>query len=205
LRFKGNFTGFIHDFVAYGTTETNLGLLVTDINMKLPKKGLTSYSGVVKTPGFQLGQFLEIPNIGSIAFEGNVNGSGLTASNLNAKLDGNIESFVVNDYNFRNIIVKGDVSKRLFNGELVINDPNLDVKMNGLVDFSKDIPEFDFNANVGKADLKKINFVKDNIEFNGKFRFDFSGDNLDNFLGTAKVYEASVLKDGIRVPFDSLS
>jgi translocation-and-assembly-module (TAM) inner membrane subunit TamB-like protein len=205
MRFKGNFTGFMRDFVAYGTTETNLGLVVTDLNMKLPEKGLTSYSGTVKTPGFQLGQFLEVSNIGTIAFEGNVNGSGLTASSVNAKLDGTIASLVVNDYDFKSIVVKGDVSKRLFNGELVINDPNLDVKMNGLVDFTKDIPEFDFDANVGKADLKKINFVKDNIEFNGKFHFDFSGNDLDNFLGSAKVYEASVLKDGIRIPFDSLS
>ena len=132
-------------------------------------------------------------------------GSGLTINTLNANLDGRIESFLVNDYNFRSIDVKGTVAKRLFNGELVVNDPNLAVKMNGLVDFTKDIPEFDLDANVGKADLKKINFTKDNIEFNGKFQYDFSGDNLDNFLGTAKVYEAFVLKDGIRIPFDSLS
>ena len=205
IRFKGNFTGFIRDFVTYGTVESNLGMMVTDLNMKIPEKGLTSYSGTIKTPGFELGQFLEAKNLGTIAFEGNVKGSGLTINTLNANLDGRIESFLVNDYNFRSIDVKGNVSKRLFNGELVVNDPNLDVKMNGLVDFTKDIPEFDLDANVGKADLKKINFTKDNIEFNGKFHFDFSGDNLDNFLGTAKVYEAFVLKDGIRIPFDSLS
>ncbi|MBC8034477.1 MAG: hypothetical protein H7Y03_10045, partial [Chitinophagaceae bacterium] len=33
LRFRGNFTGFINDFVTYGTIETNLGNIRTDVNM----------------------------------------------------------------------------------------------------------------------------------------------------------------------------
>ena len=38
----------------------------------------------------------------------------------------------------------------------------------------------------------------------GKFRFDFSGDNIDNFLGTARIYEAHLLHNGNRLAFDSL-
>ena len=88
LRFKGNFTGFVTDFVTYGTLETKLGTLVTDVNMKLPEGRVASYSGSIKTNGFQLGQFLGNTQLGNAAFEGNVNGSGLNARNLNAKLDG---------------------------------------------------------------------------------------------------------------------
>jgi hypothetical protein len=38
LRFKGNFTGFLKDFVTYGTIQTNLGTITSDINMKLRGK-----------------------------------------------------------------------------------------------------------------------------------------------------------------------
>jgi len=36
LNFNGSFTGFIRDFVTYGTINTNLGTIKSDLNMKLP-------------------------------------------------------------------------------------------------------------------------------------------------------------------------
>ncbi len=56
-----------------------------------------------------------------------------------------------------------------------------------------------------KADLKNIKLLQDSVEVTGKFRFNFSGNNIDNFLGTARVYEASVFKKGKRISFDSLN
>ncbi|MET0300449.1 MAG: translocation/assembly module TamB domain-containing protein, partial [Flavitalea sp.] len=79
-----------------------------------------------------------------------------------------------------------------------------DARLNGLIDFGKLIPEFDFDATIAKADLRKLNLLKENIDFSGKFRFDFSGDNIDNFLGTARIYDASVYQDGKKLSFDSL-
>ena len=55
LKFRGNFTGFLSDFVTYGTLETKLGTIVTDLNMKLPEDRLSSYSGNIKTSNFLLG------------------------------------------------------------------------------------------------------------------------------------------------------
>jgi hypothetical protein len=204
LQFKGNFTGFISDFVTYGTIRTNLGTIVSDLNMKFPEKGATSYSGKLRTDSFHLGEFVDVPQLGRIAFNGGIYGLGMRANSLNAKLDGAIQSLEVNNYTYHDITVKGTVAKRLFNGELTINDPNLQFKLNGLVDLSKDIPQFNFDADVARADLRNLRLIKDSVEVNGKFRFNFSGDNIDNFLGTARVYEASVLKRGKRISFDSL-
>jgi len=46
---------------------------------------------------------------------------------------------------------------------------------------------------------------KDDIDFNGNLRFDFTGDNIDDFLGTAKIYDAAIFKNGQRISFDSLT
>ncbi|HUQ66329.1 MAG TPA: translocation/assembly module TamB domain-containing protein [Flavitalea sp.] len=204
LIFRGNFTGFINDFVTYGSLETKLGTVVTDLNMKLPDNDISRYSGSIKTNGFQLGTLIDNKSVGNIIFEGNVNGSGLRASTVNAELDGNIRLFEFNNYPYQSITVKGKVAKKLFNGELITQDPNLQANLNGLVDFSKDIPEFNFDANISRADLKKLNLLKDQVDFYGKFRFNFKGSNIDNFLGTARVYDASLLKSGKRISFDSL-
>jgi hypothetical protein len=172
--------------------------------MKFPENGTPSYSGKIRTDSFQLGKFIDVAQVGKISFNGGIYGIGMKANSLNAKLDGTIKSLEFKDYTYQNITVKGTVAKRLFNGELTSADPNLQFKLNGLVDLSKDVPQFDFDADITKADLKNIKLLRDSVEVNGKFRFNFSGDNIDNFMGTARVYEASVFKRGKRISFDSL-
>lgn len=204
LRFRGNFTGFIKDFVTFGTIETKLGVIVSDVNMKFPDNAPTIYTGGLETRSFALGEFVDVPQVGVINFKGSVNGRGLKATTLNAKLDGNIRSLDVNNYNYQNIVVKGTIAKRLFNGELISNDPNLTARLNGLVDFSQKVPNFNFDAEITRADLRNVKLTKDSIEVRGKFRMNFTGSNIDNFLGTARIYEAAVLKDGKPLSFDSL-
>jgi len=205
LRFKGNFTGYIRDFVTNGTIETNLGALKANVNLKLLEYGPSVYSGIISTDDFQLGPFLDNNDLGKISFQGKVIGAGLKAGTLNASLNGTINSLEFNRYTYQHIQINGAVAKRKFNGELVSADPALDARLNGLIDFSEEHPKFDFEAQVAKADLTKLHFVRQQVEFNGKFRCNFTGDNIDNFLGHASIYDASVFKNGQRVSFDSLS
>jgi hypothetical protein len=205
IRFKGNYKGLIKDFVATGTIETALGTIVTDVNMKFPANGKPTYSGEISSAGFNLGSFVDNDQLGSIVFNGTIKGTSFTLKDLQANLDGNISSLEFNNYKYQNIKVNGTLAKRLFNGELIADDPNLGLKLNGLVDISKTDPRFNFFATVGKANLKRLKLYKDDIDFNGSFRFDFTGDNIDNFLGTAKIYDAAVFKNGQRISFDSLS
>ncbi|HTI09999.1 MAG TPA: translocation/assembly module TamB domain-containing protein [Puia sp.] len=205
LRFTGSFTGYVRDFVTNGVIRTNLGTLTTNVNMKFPDAGPSIYSGNISTDSFQLGAFLDIDNMGRLSFLGKVNGTGLKSGTLNATLDGMINSLEFNDYTYRQIKVNGNVAKKKFNGELVAGDPSLAARLNGLIDFSQAQPKFDFEADVTKADLTQLHFVSKPVAFNGKFKCNFSGDNIDNFLGYARIYDASVFKNGQKVSFDSLT
>src|SRR5438477_725431 len=66
IHFTGSFTGFMHDFVTFGTIHTNLGTITSDLNMKLPKGREPTYSGNIATPGFELGKFIHNSKIGLI-------------------------------------------------------------------------------------------------------------------------------------------
>ncbi|GAO43306.1 hypothetical protein FPE01S_02_04110 [Flavihumibacter petaseus NBRC 106054] len=204
LKFKGSFTGFIRDFVTYGTIETALGTLSTDVNMKIPEKGPPTYKGTVNTTGLQLGTLLELPILGSLAFEGDIQGKGFTMSSLEATLKGTLPFLEYNGYRYKDIAVDGTVAKRLFNGNLAINDEHLEATMKGLVDLSGKVPLFNFNALVNNANLHALKFTKDEVDFNGSFNMDFSGNTIDNFIGTARISDASVFKNGQRISFDSL-
>ncbi len=205
IHFRGNFTGFIKDFVTTGSIETGLGTIVADINMKFPANDKPTYTGKISSAGFKMGSFVDYDKLGNIAFNVGIKGSSFAVKDIQAKLDGTITDLDFNEYSYKNIKVNGTLSRRLFNGELHADDENLGLALNGLVDFSQKEPRFNFFASVAKANLKRLKLYKDDIDFNGNLRFDFTGDNIDDFLGTAKIYDAAIFKNGRRISFDSLS
>ena len=59
IHFNGKFTGFVNDFVAYGTLQSDLGKLVSDVNLKNDsKQNNTLYSGHIETEDFDLGKLI---------------------------------------------------------------------------------------------------------------------------------------------------
>ncbi|MBA2500413.1 MAG: translocation/assembly module TamB domain-containing protein [Chitinophagaceae bacterium] len=204
IRFNGSFTGFIRDFVTYGTIETALGTVSSDLNMKLPNGATPVYSGTIATQNFQLGTFLENNMIGNIAFEGDLRGRGFQWNSLMVDIDGKIKHFEFNDYRYRNIITKGKLNKQLFDGYFQINDSNAVMTLNGIVDLNGQTPKFNFLADVEELNLQPLKLTNDNLSFNGKFNLNFTGSNIDNFSGVARISDGSLLKDGIPLSFDSL-
>lgn len=204
LNFRGSFTGFVRDFVTYGTLQTNLGTVISDINMKLPRGQQPIYSGTIRTDQFRLGEFLGDKNIGSVALNTTIKGSGFDDRHRNTLLDGTIRFAEYNNYRYQNIIVKGKLDKKLFEGNATMQDPNAALSLNGVIDFNGPTPRFDLLADVSSLDFKNLRLTKDSIRFAGKLNFNFTSDNIDNFLGTARVTEAVLEKDGHRLPFDSL-
>ncbi len=204
LRFVGNFQGTVQNFVTSGTIETNLGTLVTNVSMQIPPDRPASYSGNILTNDFQLGRFLEDSSLGKISFKGKVKGTGLALNTINASLDGNIREFSYQGYVYEDIFINGQVRKKRFDGKIISNDSNLHATLIGLIDYSRDVPKFDFNAVIDNANLHTLHFTRDSISFNGKLRFNFTGNDIDHFLGKARIFDASIFKRGQRMSFDSL-
>jgi hypothetical protein len=206
MRFKGNFTGFVNDFVTYGNINTNLGDIIADINMKLPEDKPATYSGKISSSGFDLGQFLNSNSLGNIALDGNVVGSGFTLKDLKVNFKGNIHQVEFEGYNYKNLTLDGSFDKEIFTGHGKVDDPNLQIdNFNGSASLAGKEVAFDFDAVLKKANLKQLGFTKDNFALDGHFNLNFTGSNIDNFLGTAKVYSATLLHDSTRLSFDSLT
>jgi len=204
VNFKGSFTGFIRDFVTFGTIQTNLGTIKSDLNMKLPNRQEPVYSGKIETDNFQLGQFLGDKNIGIVSLSGTVKGVGFNEKKRNVLFDGNIRFADYKNYRYENITVNGRLDKKLFDGNATINDKNLEVILNGVLDFNGKTPRYDLIADVKNINFKNLKLSKDSIVFKGKLNFNFTSNNLDNFLGVARITDAELTKDGNRLPFDSL-
>lgn len=202
LHFKGNFTGFIRDFVAYGTTQTNLGTVVSDINMKLPPGKAPVYSGTLSTNGFNLGQFIGAKHIGAIAVRAEIKGTGFD-KNVNADIDGKIRSLVYNNYHYEKIDINGKLNKQFFEGIISSKDSNAVFRANGTFDFNSKKPSLKLDAEIQDIQFQKLRIANEDYAFSGRLKFDSQGDNIDDFLGTAEIINGKIYKNGNELPFDS--
>ena len=204
IRFAGNFTGFPGNFVAYGTFNTNLGVIQSNINLKLNKKSGAVYSGKLSATDLDLGTLLGIPYLGKATLDARIDGQGLNVNNLKANLNSNIDHIMVNGYTYHHIQTNGQFGKKQFNGFLEVQDSCLGLVFQGKIDFKDSLPVFNFDASVTHSDLHALNLTSDSMLFSGQLDLDFAGSNVDNFLGSARLYNINLYKNRHRVAFDSL-
>jgi len=167
--------------------NSKLGRVVSKIEMQdindVEKLG---YKGNIILDDFDLGTLIAKNSVGRASLNLDVDGSGFTLKTLNTLVKGTISSLGYNDYNYNNLTISGNVQDNIFNGDLIAKDRNLDLKFNGLIDFTEEENNYDFTANVTQANLNALNFVtKDNISvFKGFVKMDMKGTNLDDAYGS---------------------
>ena len=102
---------------------------------------------------------LPLPFLGKSTFQFTIDGKGFVPELLNSKLEGKIDDLKIKDYNYSNIDIFGDVSDKVFNGTLTVNDENIQMDFIGLVDYSNQLIDFDFSTNISKANIGKLNLT----------------------------------------------
>lgn len=183
VNFNGRFTGFQNDFIAFGEFKTKLGRVISDVNMKISKQGVPSYSGNVKTFDFNIGTLLDEKALGRITATVNIEGVGAEIETLREKVKGKIDYIDFNNYRFRNAVVNGTFNKKFFDGSLNLNDKNIKLAFDGSVDLNPKLPVFNFNATIKEAKLRSIKLIKDSLKVDAVFTTNFSGNNLNNIQG----------------------
>lgn len=186
IEFKGNFTGFIYDFVAFGDFDTDLGFLRTDINMKLNEP--EEYSGTLSSVDFDLGSLLDLPELGRISFDGQVNGKSFELATMETRIEAKVKKIGLYAYPYQNIQVNGLLKNQFFEGNLQVDDPNLKMNFDGKVSLSGDVPVFDCVSDFYYADFVALNWAPDfPATASGEVHMDFVGTELDDFEGSIRL------------------
>jgi hypothetical protein len=205
VQYKGSFQGTIYDFTTNGTVSTSLGGLYTNISMKFPAKGEPSYVGSLVTKQFNLGRFIQLPSLGKVSFDGKITGASFNMNRLRTELKGTFNQLEFNDYSYSNLLFDGTIQKKNFKGEFKANDPNFDFTSNIQIDLNDSVPRINLLGDLVKADLQALHFTSSKFVLTGLFDLDFEGKNIDDFLGSAKILNASLVHDTSKLKFDSLT
>ncbi|MGB3463621.1 MAG: hypothetical protein WBA74_00050, partial [Cyclobacteriaceae bacterium] len=197
LNYRGKFIGFISDFVAKGNFQTDAGNLFTDLNLKIndyPNK--SSYEGFLSTEYFDLGMVVgDTVLLQEIAFEGSLKGSGLTKETARFYLKSKIDKVGIKGYEYSNITTDGRFRSQFFNGKLVIDDPNVQVKVDGRVDLADGKEEIMANIDIASTNLKNLFLTKENFIVSAESELEISGFDIDRITGVGKVSNLSIAND----------
>ncbi|TRX63003.1 translocation/assembly module TamB domain-containing protein [Carboxylicivirga sp. M1479] len=207
IRYKGNFTGFITDLVAYGEFSTALGKISTDIGLKLDASNHLIFSGNLSTNQFDIGKLANAEKyLGRVSMSVAINGKRQSASNYSAYLNGMVDTLSVNNYKYTNIKLNGLFANDKFDGDFLIDDPNGQVGFNGMIDLAGDIPNYSFKASLTELRLDRLNLSNKytNSLLTGDLETDISGKDLNDIVGYLHLRNLDFTSDEHSVEVDSL-
>lgn len=190
ITYRGNFTGFLTDFVAYGTLSSKMGRITTDLAVVPDERKNITYRGKVETEDFKLGELIKNEYIGDITFSGQVDGSyDFNTQMLAGDFSGDILSVDINQYRYENIRLDGILDNRMFDGLVMINDSNLQFDFLGKLNFNPEVPVFDFRLDLRKAHPGNLNLLNKYPEAEVAFLMNanFSGSQIDDLTGAIRV------------------
>lgn len=203
--FNGSFNGLLQDFSAKGSFRTNLGNIVADIQMKLPDRQPPTYAGHIRSAQFDIGRLLNQDIAGPVTLDATLQGASFDEKGFHIKANSTIESITLNGYSYKNIIADGIFEKQQFTGNLLVNDSNLSMGFNGSIDFSKKDLVINATANVLHCDLQALKLTSVPTLLTGDFDLNCSGKTIDDFSGSAKLYNINLRRNAKRMDLDSIA
>ena len=205
LYFQGNLSGSIYDFITKGTIATDIGTAVTSIRLQFPTNSEPNYEGSLVASKLNAGKLFKIPSLGLLNFTGKIAGSSFKLDQIKTSIEGQIDSIEFNGYRYAQIQTNGILQKEAYNGTIKIKDPNINFISNLEVDFKNAIPTFNAVGDLTNANLSALKFSNNAIQLTGLLDVNFSGSNIDNFIGSAKFYNGRLKSATDIINFDSIA
>ncbi|HRG69125.1 MAG TPA: hypothetical protein PLS73_09780 [Saprospiraceae bacterium] len=202
IKMNGQFDGYLNDFVAYGSFNTELGTIRSDIkvNLSTNQNQDAMYSGGINTFNLDLGRLLQKENFGILNSEIKIiNGKGLSSNNFSANIDGSIKEFVYKEYHYSGISINGFFNKSILQGELKIQDINADVVLKGSYNRLDDKGLFKIDGDIKKLNLHALNLTKDTASYSGNMSMNLGILNGKNATGSLEILNSSILINSEKV------
>lgn len=192
-------TNYLGNFLVTGTTDITKTTIKTqsqikseigNINLKMDfgaidDSELTNYKGTLALVDFKLGRIIKDSLVGVLSLNAEIDGKGLTFKSLNTSVKAKISKHQYKGYTYKNIDIDGVLKYKQFAGNLVSNDDNLKLSINGEADFSEKTYRYDFKTLIDFVNLNSLNlYTKDKISLlKGGIDFNFVGNTLDELIG----------------------
>jgi translocation and assembly module TamB len=206
INVSGDFKGYLKNFDGNAVVASSLGNVNAHLKMN-PAAGNTeqAYTGGLSVQGMDLGKLLNKPELlGPLSMQATIKGQGLTDSTIHAQLSATVEEAVFKKYAYKNLMVKGTIDKKSFDGTASIDDKNIAFNYKGIVDVDSAHPQFVFTFNLLGADLKALHLSEEDLRISALIQSDLKREGTENMTGTALLKNVLLLKGEEKFPVDSV-
>lgn len=194
VRFTGTYNLlFGYNHILNGRIHSDIGYGELDMKLDLTEgKNKAQYSGKLNMHNFDLKTWTGNKDFGNTAFNLKIadGSSGLSLSSINAKVNGQVDSFFYKGYTYRSLALDGLFKEALFEGKASISDPNIRFVFDGTVNMKDTTPVYLFAADIQRIDLKKLNLSKEDLVVSANVQdVRLTGKSISDLSGVATIYD----------------
>lgn len=199
ILFQGDLSGYLTQLTAFGSLDTDDGIIRTDLLLGFDKKEkfFSFIKGKIYTTDFQLGNFLQNKNLGNTSFNIALDMNKRLHREFEGTVRGEVHDFFFKDYLYNDIQIDAAYKNKKLDGSFAINTENGDLSFSGFLDRSGNLPELNFTADVNNIQLDKLNLVEKlaNSYLSLNINANFIGSDIDNAQGYISVDSLEMYKD----------
>lgn len=180
IQFAGHAAGSKRHITANGKLQTSLGDILLDFS-----KQNDNLAAHVQTNAFDIGLLAGNDKIGHISAD--ISMHGRSANDIAAK--GRLYDFEYNGYKYQDINLDATYLNKILEGKVDINDPNVQIAINGILNNTGKTPAIKVNADITNIEPHTLKLTEKwpSTKFAANIVADIKGSNLNNMDGTLDV------------------
>lgn len=160
VHYRGLLEGNLDVLTLHGAFTTQRGTITTNGHLGVSKDfDAFRFDGSVGAKHFELGKVLGMNELGRITAQATVDGTYAVNSPLEANGHFHIQSIQFNGYNYKDLCFKGEFEDNVISGFFSAEDPNLTVRMDGMVDISTTAPDANVTIQLDHLRLDKLGLL----------------------------------------------
>ena len=186
--FAATYAGRFIDFKTVGTFKTGIGTVSGDLALHLNGDQRTTYSGNLKLSDINVGSLIDRPDlVQRVDGQGKFVGRGLTIKDGSLDLNAQFTRVGFQKYNYRNLVVQGNLQQSFFRGLVSVKDTNLTFNLNGAFDLRGPKNLFDVRGTVQQANFLATNLLDDSLIVRSDLDVQLQGNTLNELVGNARL------------------
>ncbi len=186
IYYNGTITGQLSEIITKGKLVTGLGDISSNINIVERKNGNRNIYGNLIGTNLSISDFIDNKELGKFditdTLDFNITPEGYVEGVSNGRLN-NLEYM---GYKYQTVTFDAIINRYVYQGELKISDPNIQMELEGMFVNNDTLPKIKFKTDIAKLVPYKLNLYSDSL-FSTKLKLNGSIIGLDPDILTGKL------------------
>ncbi len=186
IYYSGSITGQLSEIVTKGRLITGLGNIAANINIVERKNGNRNIYGNLIGDNLFISDFIDNKELGKFDITDTLDFNITPQGYVEGVSNGRINNLEYKGYQYQTVTFDAIINRFVYQGELKITDPNIQLDLEGMFVNNDTLPKIKFKTDIAKLNPYKLNLYSDSL-FSTKLKLNGSITGLDPDIITGKL------------------